>query len=343
MDPQRIAQLKTWLEIDSTSGQEGAYLQRLEADLIAEGWPCRRLPVPGQDPSRFNLLAAKVPQPDVLLCTHVDTVPPFLPVRHEGDWIWARGACDTKGVLLSMFEAAARLEAQNPELAQRVGILMVIGEETDHCGAAAAIDAGLTPSRIILGEPTQCRVAVGQKGILKARLTTTGKAGHSAYPEAGHSAVDKLLEALAKVKQENWPTHPDMGDTLVNIGLIQGGVAANVFAPDASAVLMFRIVTPAAQIEARLRALTEAHGRLEVISQAEPQVMDPPANTDTCVLPFNSDAAWLRQIAPVWLGGPGDIRLAHSVNERISVQDLEQGAELYLQWLRQALDHKEMA
>ncbi len=337
----RVAQLVRWLKIDSTSGQEGAYLEVLERDLEAEGFQVERLEVPGEPfDKRWNLLATTGSDPEVVLSTHVDTVPPFLPVElRDGGAIYARGACDTKGVLMAMVEAAARLRAADPALAKRVGILLVIGEETDHCGAAAAASLPLRPKRIILGEPTRCQVALGQKGILKARVLATGKAGHSAFLDAGHSAIDKLLDVLWRVRQAQWPQDPDLGPTTINVGMIRGGVAANIFAPEASADLMFRAVSDTQGLEAQLRQLAGEQAQVQVLSRGEPQHFDrPPRDEETCVVPFNSDAAWLRPLGPVWLTGPGDIRLAHSDHEHITVADLEAGAQLYQRLIRAALE-----
>lgn len=337
MTPQRHQQLLRWLEIDATTGQEGAFLRTLEADLQAEGLQTSRLPVPGVDPQRYNLLASRAPDPELLLCTHIDTVPPFLPVRRQGDTFYGRGACDTKGVLLAMVEALARLHQQEPALAQRAGLLLVIGEEVDHCGAAAVPALGLRPRRILLGEPTLCEIAAGQKGILKVELRSEGVAGHSAFPEQGESAIDKLLDVLARLRALDWPTDPVLGPTLLNIGLLEGGVAANVFAPQARAVLMFRVVSDSHQVEALLRAQLQGQAQMQVLSRGEPQHFDQEHGEPTCILKFNSDAAWLRQVAPIWLGGPGDIRLAHSVDEQISAADLEAGAAMYMRLARRAL------
>jgi acetylornithine deacetylase len=333
----RQGQLVRWLEVDSTSGREGAFLEVLERDLRAEGFEVARLPVPGVA-DRWNLTARwGDATPKLWFCTHVDTVPPFLPVRVEEGRVYGRGACDTKGVLLAMVEALVRLRAADAALAARAGLLMVIGEETDHGGAAAIRDMGLAASRFVLGEPTQNAVAVGQRGILKARLTARGVAGHSAFPEQGASAIDALLEALARVRAVAWPVDEALGATSVNIGLIEGGVAANVFAPSAQAVLMVRVVSSCAQVEALLRGCLGPDCALEVLSQAEPQRFAADHGEASCVLAFNSDAAWLRPLAPVWLGGPGDIRCAHATHEHIVWAEWAEGVALYERLARRAL------
>jgi len=334
MNPDRTIQLERWLNIDATSGRETAQLQALETDLGAEGFSVARHPVPGCDPLlRWNILATRK-SADVVMCTHVDTVPPFLPVKRTEDALWGRGACDTKGVLLAMFEAVNRLTSAE---ADRVAFLLVVGEETDHCGAAAAREMALRPTQIILGEPTRGRVATGQKGILKVALNAQGVAGHSAFPETGSSAIQKLLSALGRIEAHAWPSDPDIGTTTYNIGFIEGGVASNVFAPEASAEVMFRAVSETSDLFSTVVELCGEDAEAAVVSHAEPQRFNPPAGFETCVVPFNSDAAWLRHLGPVWLAGPGDIRLAHSVKEHITFDDLDEGAQLYARLIRQAL------
>ena len=334
MQPSRIDQLLAWLAIDSTTGREGAYLERLEADLRAEGLPCTRQPVAD---GRWNLLAAASDDPEVVLCTHVDTVPPFIPPTRHPDRIHGRGACDTKGVLAAMLEARARL---TDDEARRVGVLLVVGEEVDHVGAKVAErEVGWRPRRILLGEPTVCEIAAAQKGGVSLRLTAAGVAGHSAFPDAGVSAVHRLLDGIAALRAEPWPTDPVMGPTHLNVGQIQGGVAANIFAPEAEALAFFRAVSDSDALVARARELCAPHhAEGHVRSMSQPLRFDPPPEgVATCVVPFNSDAHWLASLGPVWLGGPGDIRVAHSDHEHITLEQLEAGAALYVTLIRGAL------
>lgn len=329
----RAEQLLQWLHIDATTGREAAFLKRLESDLSDEGWRVSRHPVPPHE-DRWNLLATGDQTPEVVFSTHVDTVPPFLPVRRDGDLLRGRGACDTKGVLITMVQTMALLRETHPHLAPRLGLMLVIGEEVDHCGAAAAaIDPAMPrPSRIILGEPTRGLVARGQKGILKVRLVSHGKAGHSAFEHAGHSAIHALLAALQRVMGAQWPDDPVLGPTTLNVGTIHGGVAANIFAPDAHAEIMVRAVSDPMDLLARFHDLCGDDAQVQLISHGPPQRFDaPPPNVDTTVVPFNSDAAWLSPLGPVWLAGPGDIQLAHSDDEHISLQDLQAGVQLYTQ------------
>jgi len=331
-----LERLIAWMHIDSTSGQEAATLRALETDLTGRGFEVVRQEVDG--PERWNIVATRTASPDVLLCTHVDTVPPFIPPRREGGTIWGRGACDTKGILAAMMAAWDQLAVDAPALADRVGFLLVVGEEVDHCGAAQAARLGLRPKRIILGEPTEAMMAVGQKGILKVRMKACGHAGHSAYPEGKPSANHRLVEGLGALLAGTWPDDDALGATTVNIGELRGGVAANVIADAAEAILLYRTVSDETVLFGLVEQVAEAHAvEVENVISSPAQRFDAPEGFETCVVRFNTDAAWLTALGPVWLVGPGDIKLAHSEHERITVAELEAGVAIYGQLIRLAL------
>lgn len=243
---------------ESTSGREGPALREMEAILRELGWQVTRILVEGAE--RYALLARVTDDFDVTLSTHLDTVPPYLPPRLDGDTLWGRGACDAKGIAASMVVAAGQLR----DAGVNVALLFVVGEETTHDGAHAAnewIRAHLPqrPRVIINGEPTESTLGVGTKGAQRVIVRTAGKAAHSAYPAMGRSATRDLVLLLAELEQVEWPRDPLLGETTVNIGSLAGGVADNVFAPSAEARLMFRLVTPAAEIQERVERW--AHGR----------------------------------------------------------------------------------
>lgn len=312
-----------WLHIDSISGNEWAFLTYLEEYFQTQGWQTERQPISER---RFNLLATTGKPPKLLYCTHVDTVPPVLDVRQDGERIYGRGACDTKGGLLAMVEAA---EALRKEGLEEIGFLLVVGEEVDHCGAKASVDLALTPERIILCEPTQNQVVQAQKGMLKFALQTSGVAGHSAYVDRGTSAINPLLDALEILRNHDFPKDDILGPTTLNIGTIQGGVAANVFAPQARAEILIRAVSPVEALLAEIRALLPAEVSLMKPVYNDPIFFDPPEGLKTCTVPFNTDASYLSQFGPVWLVGPGDIRVAHGDNEHIDLPELTKGIHLY--------------
>jgi acetylornithine deacetylase len=315
--------LKTWLAIDSTSGREAAFLAALEAYFSQMGFECSRQEV-AED--RWNLLVTRTEDPAFLYSTHVDTVPPYLGPRTEGDTIYGRGACDTKGGIVAMAMAGARLIEQGYD---DFGYLFVVGEEVDHIGAKVAADLDVRPERIVLCEPTRNRIVAAQKGMLKLRLTSEGLAGHSAYPDRGVSAVHRLLDALDALRRSDWPEDELLGPTTINVGTVEGGVAANVFAPSANAEVLFRTVSDTEALLSRLEAIVEPDAQASNVVYNDPVFFEPPEGFATCTVPFNTDATYLAPLGPIWLVGPGDIENAHSDDERITLDSLEDGIALY--------------
>lgn len=313
----------SWLQVDSTSGEEAEFLEILENYFVARGYTAERQEV---SPNRWNLLLTTGHEPRVLFSTHVDTVPPFLTPKLDETTAWGRGACDTKGGIIAMSEAGKRL--QDAGLLEH-GYLFVVGEEVDHCGAKASQTLKIRPEQIILCEPTINQVVSAQKGMVKLELRANGIAGHSAFPGRGVSAVDKLLSVLERIRHHDWPSHELLGPTTINVGILEGGVAANVFAPSARAELLLRAVS---EVEPLMKTLTELAGddcEISFPAFNDPVFFAPPSDVSTTVVPFNTDATYLRALGPVWLVGPGDIQTAHSDHEHIHLEDLRLGIDLY--------------
>jgi len=324
--------LERFLAIDSTTGREGAYAEAIAEVLRARGYA---VDLPEVAPGRPNVVARPEggPLPRVWFSTHIDTVPPFIPPRRDGDRMWGRGTADTKGPLVAMIHAADVLAGEGIAC----GFLLVVGEEVDHVGAEhAARHLDLGGGRILLGEPTSNRVVAAQKGVLKLRVAAEGVAAHSAFPDRGVSAVHRLLDALGAIRAADWPTDDVLGESTLNVGVIEGGVAANVFAPAASAQLMFRLVEPAEAALARVAGVLPVGVSVETISCNDPVRLDPPDGFPTCVIPFNSDASYLASLGPVWLAGPGAIEVAHSDDEHIDRGAIEEGVEVYARLAREA-------
>lgn len=343
---QTIELLETWLRIDSTSGAEAAFLAALEAYFSDQGYQCERFEV-AED--RWNLLVTREVAPRFIYSTHVDTVPPFFGPRREGVGfpgdevgqgataenearIYARGACDTKGGIAAMAAAGARLLEAGIE---DFGYLFVVGEEVDHCGAKQARHTErlreLKPEQIVLCEPTRNRIVSAQKGMVRCRLESRGVAGHSAFPERGDSAINHLLDALERLRNHAWPEDDLLGPTTVNIGTIQGGVAGNVFAAEASAELLFRCVSDTEEIIATIKDLVDAPVEVTGVVHNDPvffKLPEPADEFEVCTVPFNTDATYLSELAPIWLVGPGDIEVAHSDHEYISLESLAEGIDL---------------
>lgn len=264
---------------------------------------------------------------DVVLSTHIDTVPPFFPSRTDGDKLYGRGACDTKGIIASMLIAGQRLE----EKGITPSYVFLVGEEYDSIGAKAAAKTGKTARYIINGEPTHNTLVKGHKGVLGYMLEARGRAAHSAFPELGQSAIDTLLDVIQDIRSEDWGTDEILGSSTLNIGLIQGGRAKNVIPDAATATLMHRVVTDPDEMRARVTELVAGRVAVNFFSRSEPQLMHVPNGREYTVVPFGTDVPYLRAMGTPLLVGPGDIHLAHTDEEHISISEMERAVDMYVE------------
>ncbi len=320
---------RSLIDLDSTTGREAAVCPWLANHLRALGYQVTEQPVSN---GRSNLLATLEP-PLVVLSTHTDCVPPFFPSRIEGGRLHGRGACDAKGALAAQVTAALRLREAGE---RRVGLLFVVGEELGSDGAAAA-DAIAVGSRFLVdGEPTEGRLGLATRGVLRLRLVARGRAAHSSQPGRGVSAIDELIDALIVLRGFPLPKDPELGRTFYSIGLVSGGVAPNVISPSAEAELLFRTVGPAADIVARLaplRSLVE----IEHVHDVPPIRMHTVPGFDTGVFAFTTDIPFLTRWGRPLLLGPGSVTLAHTEDEHVEIADLEASVEAYVRLVRALL------
>jgi len=310
------------MEVESTSGAEESVITVADELLTSRRWFTDRIAV---TPGRDAILAVSAADPVLTFATHLDTVPPYLPPRLEGDTLYGRGACDAKGIAAAMILAGERLRAHGVPVA----LLFVVGEETTHDGAHAA-NARPTTSRILInGEPTESTLAVGTKGALRVTVRTTGRAAHSAYPHMGHSATRELVHLLAALDHVPWPSDPVLGETTVNIGALAGGVADNVMAPWAEARLMLRLVTPAEQVWPLLREWAGDRATLEAGPMVPPVRLGTVEGFPTSVAAFATDIPALTNWGTPYLFGPGSIHVAHTAHEQVSVRELAEAVSAY--------------
>jgi acetylornithine deacetylase len=326
-----VALAQQLMQIESTSGHEGEMMAHVHALLEQRGWNVTRIPV---SEGRFAVFARGTETSFVTLSTHLDTVPPYIAPRLDGDTLWGRGACDAKGIAASMICAGDVLRTEGVPVA----LLFVVGEEVSHDGAHAANDwivkSGLTSRAVIDGEPTESMLGRGTKGAMRVTVRTKGQPAHSAYPHLGHSAIDDLVALLAQLPSLELPRDEVLGDTTINIGHISGGVADNVVAPWAEARLMARIVSPAADV---MRVLERwAAGRAEL----EEGVMVPAVRLgvvpgfETDVVAFATDIPALGNWGTPYLFGPGSIHVAHRDDEHVKVPELRAAVDAYARIVR---------
>lgn len=317
--------------IESVSGNETEVGEYLAGHLSAAGYRVERQSVEGQ---RFNVLAFAGGDPKVVLCTHIDTVPPVLPVREDDEYLYGRGACDTKGIMAAMFEAGARLRRSG---IQNFAYLLVVGEEVNGAGARAANTLKWNSEFIVVGEPTQNLMARAQKGTFNANLTLVGRAAHSGYPEEGVSAIEGLWDVLDDCRHADWGNDPDLGRGTFNIGVFQGGERANIVPGRASASIMIRTIEPGLSIEQKMLGLIHGRADMEVVSRNDPHAMHVVDGFQTTVVSFGSDVPYLGRLGKPLLVGPGSILDAHTANEKIRKRELLEGVDLYERLVRRLL------
>jgi len=331
--PDPVDLTKRLCAIPSVTGSEAeasAFLQTVLEDL---GFAVERQHL---TETRYNLLARTDERPEVVLSTHLDTVPPHLDVWEDDAHLYGRGVCDAKGIAAAQVAALARLLASGE---RRIGALYTVDEEAASAGArlANAHPMGRDVRFLINGEPTDGLLASGTKGSLRLRLVAEGKAAHSAYPEAGTSAIETLLDVLDDLRHTEWPTSEVFGETTVNVGTIAGGVAANVLAPSAEAVLQIRLVTPPEAIETQVERVVDGRLRVERLSASDPIRLHVPDGWAAKAVRYTTDVPYLHRWGTPLLFGPGSILVAHTDGERIAKADLYAAADTYERLVRELL------
>jgi acetylornithine deacetylase len=317
------------INIDSTTGREGEAGRWLSRELEQLGYSVVQQAV---SEGRANVYAS-LDSPVVVLSTHYDCVPPFFASRVEDGRLYGRGACDAKGILAAQIAAAQRLRAAGE---RRVGLLFVVGEERGSDGAAVANRAPAGSRFLINGEPTDNRLGTGTRGVLRLRLRASGRAAHSATPEHGESAIDKLIDALIELRSMQLPSDPALGSTYYSIGLIEGGIAPNVISPSASAEVLFRTVGPPADIIRAVQPL-ERLVTSEEILRVPVVKLHTVAGFPTAAFPFTTDVPFLDRWGTPLLFGPGSILVAHTGNEHLELAELDRAIDSYERLARECL------
>lgn len=321
------------VDINSVTPNEeevGVYLAGYLRDLAEKtGGRVEMMPV---EPHRFNVFAYWG-EPVVTLSTHIDTVPPFYPSCEDDEFIWGRGACDTKGLLASMIKAIEALLAAGES---NFGLLLVVGEERNSAGAYYASQHPRGSRYLINGEPTECKLALGSKGALRYEIAAIGKMAHSAYPELGESAIEKLLDALEKIRRIKLPADPILGPSTLNIGTISGGRAPNVIPDQAMAELFIRLVDDGNSTRAAVADAVKGQAEAKEILCIPAVRMEALEGFETAVVSYTTDipafgGAWGRPL----LFGPGSIHYAHTDSERVPKAELLQAVEIYQKLVRQ--------
>lgn len=317
---------RTLIDIPSVTGDERAVGIFLQEHLESLGYLVQLQEV-ARD--RFNVFATTGAPSRVVLSTHMDTVPPFIQSSEDDEKIYGRGACDAKGIIAAQINAAEKLRAAG---VQEVGLLFTVDEEQGSRGAQIAnLEKPGGVEYLINGEPTDNKLASATKGSIGLNLRTRGRAAHSAYPEQGESAIEKLLDVLERIRQCEWPVDDVLGPTTCNIGVISGGTRANVVPDSAFADLRIRLVSSGAPVRRLIEAAIAGRAEVEYLSEHEPVRLETIDGIEQCVVRFTTDIPYLFNWGKPLLLGPGSILNAHTEHESVEKRELEQAIGIYVQ------------
>lgn len=324
IDP--IALAKQLIDIPSPTDHELEIGNFVHDYLVAAGYDCRKQEVA---PNRFNVYASAGGRPHLVLNSHIDTVPPWFVSREDEEYLYGRGACDTKGVIAAMIAAGERLRSEGH---RDFAFLFVVAEETDSIGAKSAnvAFADLGSKYVLVGEPTESKFARASKGALTAFVHFDGVAAHSAYPERGDSAINKMARAILAINETDWGTHDVLGKATVNVGVVRGGEKPNIIAAAAECEMIFRTVSDPRDVQEKLEQIVNRFsGRITLARGNAPQFMVVPDGAPSTVVAFNTDVPHLGSLGKPLLFGPGSILDAHGANERIRKRDLLDAVATY--------------
>ena len=321
------------MNIPSVSGKEEAVGFYLRDYLESLGW---KVELQAVSETQNNVIAHLNETPRVWLSTHMDTVPPFIAPTEDDEKIYGRGSCDAKGIIAAQIVAAEQLRSEGVE---DIGLLYTVEEERASTGAKVANDHPIAAKceYLINGEPTDNDLAIGSKGAFRAKIKTKGKAAHSAYPEHGESAIERLLDILEDVRQTKFPNDEFFGETTCNIATLDGGIALNVIPPNAEAGILIRLTTPDEPIRHALESLIRDRGELEVMSYSLPVKMLKIDGFKQKVVRFTTDIPHLGNWGQPLLLGPGSILVAHTKDEFVLKRDLEEAVGLYFGLVKKLL------
>jgi len=313
------------IDIPSVSGEEFQIGTALGELLLRHGYHVELQDV---SPERSNIIATTQAKPRVVLSTHMDTVPPFIGSSENDEFIYGRGACDAKGIIAAQIAAAELLRGEG---INEIGLLFTVDEEVTSAGARIANDhpAAESSEFLINGEPTDNRLAIGTKGSLQATISTTGRAAHSAYPEQGESAIEKLLDVLNDIRGIDWPGNDVFGETTCNIGIVSGGTRANVIPDNAQATVQIRLADSGLAIKEHLEYAVAGRAAIDYKSVHDPIRLLTLDGFEQMVARFTTDIPYLSNWGRALLIGPGSILVAHTDDEKVSKPELINAVDLY--------------
>ncbi|KAJ5740674.1 hypothetical protein N7493_000546 [Penicillium malachiteum] len=336
-----ISLLQRVMQVPSTSEEEHEIGIFLEQHLQSLGYTVERISI-SPDSTRCNVYAylGSSRKTRTCLTSHMDTVPPHIPLRVTPDVIYGRGACDDKGPLAAQITALEELRAEGLVQPEDVSLLFVVGEEKGGPGMLAANSMQLTWEAVIFGEPTDGKLAVGHKGHFVFELVSEGIPSHSGYPQRGRSAISTMTALLTDLEQLELPASDIIGPSTFHCGQITGGVGYNILAAECTALCAVRVASDLASIEKLVEETVSKYAHVQLRKRfMYPEIYldhDIP-ELETIAVAFGTDAPRLKGEHKKYLYGPGTILVAHGENEQIRISELVEGVQVYKQIVKHCL------
>jgi acetylornithine deacetylase len=328
-----VAFTRQLVDIESITGNEAGVGDVIHSELLRLGFQADKIPVEG---NRSNVYATspQQPRPDIVFSTHMDTVPPFIPSSEDATRVYGRGSCDAKGIIATQIAAAELLRDEGIH----VGLLFLVGEERNSLGAQVANRQSPGCKFLLNGEPTENRMASASKGTLRVNVIAEGRMAHSAYPELGESAIDKLLEALKRLRAMKLPSEEGIGPCTLNIGVIEGGRAPNVIPDKARAQLLYRLIGPTDELRREIERAVAGLVKVEFVLEIPFLRLRTLDGLPTMVAAFTTDIPALTNWGQPLLIGPGSIHVAHTESEYVEKNQLSDAIDLYCTIAKKLMD-----
>lgn len=325
---------------------------------VFPGRPNLIVRLPGKDPSRRVVLEAHT---DTVSVTGM-TIEPFEPTINNG-CLYGRGSCDTKAGLAGMMHAVASLCQQSISPPCEIWLAAAADEEYSYRGVVKLCE-GLTGDAAIVAEPTDLRMVVASKGVIRWRIRVQGRAAHSSKPHLGINAIVHMSRLVLAIEEHHQKlaahSHPLLGSATGNVGVIRGGVQVN-FVPDECVIEIDRRLLPGEEVPVVLAGYQTVIDRMSqqesdfAATMETPMLTDHPLDTpidsppalvasdilrsmglcgDAYGVPFGSDASKLSQQGlPSLVFGPGSIDRAHAAVEYVEIDQVDQAFEFYREFI----------
>ena len=319
-----VAFTRQLVDIESITGNEGVVGRVLQQELDRLGFRTEIMAV-SETTQNVYATCPEQPKPEIVFSTHMDTVPPFIPSSEDETKVYGRGSCDAKGIIAVQVAAALRLRSEG----LYPGLLFVVGEEKDSHGAKVANQQPHGSKYLVNGEPTENHIATASKGTLRVEVNAKGRMAHSAYPELGESAIDKLLVALQRLRAMKLPADEGFGPCTLNIGMIEGGRAPNVIPDKAKAHLLYRLIGPTDKLRQDILAAIDGLATADFVLEIPFVKLRTVDGLPTMIAAFTTDIPALTNWGEPLLVGPGSIHVAHTEGEYVQKKQLHDAVELY--------------